>query len=381
MLFLDGICKQQAVSLCLAEVVISLSIRHISLSLLLSYPACAAAQAVSVDFDALTPAALALEALRAAPPQAPSFQSKDQGVREYILEGYPKGTEPCVAIAARIGADVARAAGVKVVRAYCASEDANGFVIKVAYEASEPIRPVSTLSRGGGFGTFPGRQECEAALAIESRAFADATGLEPVVSYCLRDTRADKDAWSIRIDSFGSPQLKPQTWTVPIFTRPDGVSRAVFLGGIEQKLWAQGVPVRFVVWKPVSGYAELGVSYYAAQRLEFAFNEPAKFDAKAQCQAALVEMSPLLAARTPEPLAFYCGQQMIGGWELAWMFKNAPSLKTAMASDSFKSYADCLAKRAQVAEYYRQSLGHQVVGAICSREVLEFAWKVILLED
>ena len=171
------------------------------------------------------------------------------------------------------------------------------------------------------------------------------------------------------------------TRTVPVFTRPDGMTRAAFLGGIEEKLRAQGVAVRFVSWTPVSGYAELGVSYYAAQRLEFVFAEPGKFDGKAQCQAALAELTPLLVARTPQPLALYCGQQMIGGWEAAWMFKDTPSLKTAMSSESFKTYADCMAGRARVAEHYRQSLGHQVVGSLCSREVLEYAWKVILLED
>ncbi|MBI2363070.1 MAG: hypothetical protein HYV15_06780 [Elusimicrobia bacterium] len=329
-------------------------------------------------------AAQLVEAVRAVRAPVPVVEPVDQGVREYTLKGYPKGAEPCVASAVRIGEAVARAAGVKVVRAYCSAEDADGYEVKVVYEAAEALRPVTTVSRAGrgeGFGAFDARQDCEAALAAEATAFRAATGLEPVVSYCLRDTLADKGSWSMRIDSFGGARLSPLTKTLPVFTRPDGVARSEFLGGIKDRLQAQGVDARFVAWRPVSGYAELSVAYYAAQRIALELTEPAKLDGKAQCQAALAELQPLLAARSPAPLALYCGQQMIGGWEVAWMYKDAPSLKTAMAAESFKSYADCMAARARVAERHRTELGQLVVGAVCSREVLEYAWKVVLFED
>ena len=325
-----------------------------------------------------------IEAVQAVQAPVPTFKSEDLGVREYTLKGYPKGSEACVASAARIGEGVARVAGVEVVRAYCSAENADGYEIKIVYNAPEALRPVTTLSRSGrgeGFGAFDTREACEAALGAESQAFQTATGLEPVVSYCLRDALSDKGSWSMRIDSFGAAKLKPLTKTVPVFTRPDGVTRSEFLGGIKDKLQAQGVDARFVSWRPVSGYAELSISYYAAATLAFEFDEPAKLDSKAQCEAALAEMRPLLAARSPEPLALYCGQQMIGGWEVAWMFKGAPSLKTVMSSDSFKSYADCMTARARVAEHHSTQLGQRVAGSVCSREVLEYAWKVILLED
>ncbi|MBI5596359.1 MAG: hypothetical protein HY928_09760 [Elusimicrobia bacterium] len=347
----------------------SASVRRLS-SILLLVPGLASAQFV--------------EAVRALRAPVPAIVPADLGVREYTLKGYPKGTEPCVASAVRIGEAVARAAGVKVVRAYCSAEDANGYEIKVVYEAAEALRPVTTVNRAGrgeGFGAFDTRQECEAALAAEAAAFEAATGLAPVVSYCLRDDLSDKGSWSMRIDSFGAARLAPMTKTLPVFTRPDGVGRSEFLGGIKDRLQAQGVDARFVAWRPVSGYAELSIAYYAAQRLAFELSEPAKLDSKAQCQAALAEMQPVLAARTPAPLALYCGQQMIGGWEVAWMYMGAPSIKTVMAAESFKSYADCMAARVRVAEHHRSDLGQHVVGSVCSREVLEYAWKVILLEE
>lgn len=325
-----------------------------------------------------------VEAVRALESPVPPLKAADLGVREYTLKGYPKGAEPCVASAARIGEAFSRVAGAKVVRAYCSAETADGFEIKVVYEGAEALRPVTTVrrtGRGEGFGGFDGRQECEAALEAEARAFRSATGLEPVVSYCLRDTLSDKGAWSVRVDSFGEPLLRPQSRTLPVFTRPDGVTRAQFLGGIKDRLLAQGVDARFVTWRPSSGYAELSIDYYGAERLSFESGEPAKLDSKAQCQGALDEMEPLLAARSPAPLALYCGQQMLGGWEVAWLFKGAPSLKKVMSADSFRSYGDCMAARARVVEHHRASLGQPVAGSVCSREVLEYAWKVVLLED
>lgn len=328
-------------------------------------------------------AAPLIDAVRERRLPVPAFAAAELPTREYTLGRYPKTEEPCVEAARRVGAAFAEAAGAKVLKSYCVSEGIDAFAIKVVYEAAAPLRPVSTLSLTTpdlGFGVFADRKVCEAALPDESAAFKAATGLAPVAAYCLAGGPSDRRTWSIRVDGFGTPALAPQSRTLPVFTRPDGVTGAEFLGGIKDALVAQGVNARHVGWRPTFGYAEMTVSYYGDRRFALPLAEPLRLDSREQCREALAAVSPWVAARTPAPLALYCGQSMTG-WELVWLFKDAPSLKAEAAPESFKSRADCLKGLAAVVEQQRTGLGRPLAGGLCSRDPIESNWKVVLFAD
>ncbi|MFA5141317.1 MAG: hypothetical protein WC728_19025 [Elusimicrobiota bacterium] len=347
---------------------------HLSLGILLS---CVCSQ----DFDRGLAAPRLMQVLKAQ--EVPAFASTGRNVQQAKFEHYPKDAGACVSIAKRIGEDMARVTGVKVLGSVCEGEDETGYKIVVSYEAAEPLNLVSTAKHrlmGSGFGAYKDPAECKAALPGEIEAFKQATGLDPVAAYCFQDPLARDDAWSIRIDSFGRAKLDPDVQYVLVFTYPQGWTRERFTGKIKSQLEKQGVNVRTVAWRPDSGYATVEVGYYAAERMELKIEEAAKVDSKAQCEAAKAEVDKLLAGRTPEPLIHYCGNTMVGGWELAWLFKGAPSLKTVKASEEFKTYDACMAGRRKVMDYYRESMGHSVAGSVCSHEVLDYSWKVILLE-
>lgn len=324
-----------------------------------------------------------IDAVRSRRAPVPAFAAAELPSREYSLSRYPKTEEPCVEAARRVAAAFAEATGAKVLKSYCVTDGSDSFALKVVYESQAALRPVTTLSRtspDAGFGAFESRAACEAALAGESAAFRGATGLAPVAAFCLPGGPSDRRTWSMRLDGFGAPRLSPHSRTLPVFTRPDGMTREQFLGGIKDALVAQGVEARHVAWRPTFGYAELTVSYYGDRRHTLPLDEPVRVDTKEQCREALAEVRPWAAARTPAPLALYCGQSMTG-WELAWMFKEAASLKAEAAPDSFKSRADCLKGRAAVAERQRTELGRSVIGAVCSRDPLESDWKAVVFAD
>lgn len=351
------------------------------LAVCLAVPPSAFAEPMRPAFDQGVDAGRALRALREdAVFQAPPFKAAEQPVHRYRITHYPKDAGACPSIAAGIGAAVAHATGVRVLASVCEAVDEGGCSIAVSYEAPARLNLVTTEGTQGGFGAYPAVEACRAALAEEAAAFKAATALEPVLSFCRKDTVSGKDYWSIRIDAFGQAALKPDTRTVLAFTLPQDVTRQDFLGGIKEKLAAQGVDVRVVSWRGQFGYAEVRVSYYAAGRIALELAEPVKTDSKEQCRAMLAEFEGHLAGLSPEPLSMYCGNSSIGGWEIAWMYQGRPPLKTVKAQEAFKSYASCLAGRAKAAERYRAELGRDVVGALCSREVEDYAWKAILLE-
>lgn len=333
------------------------------------------------DFDRGMAAPRLLGVLKAQ--EVPAFAPAEQNVQQARFEHYPK-EGACLPIAKRIGEDMARVTGVKVLRSVCEAEDESGYKIVVSYEAAEPLQAVTTAVHrygGSGFGAYKTPDECKAALPGEIEAFKQATGLEPVASYCFKDPLARDEAWSIRIDSFGQAQLNPDVRSALVFTYPQGWTKEQFTGHIKSQLHKQGVNVRTVAWRPDSGYATVEVGYYAAERMDLKFEEAAKVNTKAECETQKAEVDRVLAGRSPEPLIHYCGSTMIGGWELAWMFKDAPSVKTVKASEEFKSYSACMAGREKVVAYYRESMGHSVAGSLCSYEVLDYGWRVVLLED
>lgn len=324
-----------------------------------------------------------MDAVRARREPVPAFQAVELPTREYTLTRYPKTDEPCVDAARRVAEAFSAAAGVPVLRSYCVEEAGGTYALKVVYEAESARRPVTTLDRvhpDAGFGAFKERAACEAALPAEGAAFKAATGLEPVAAYCLAGGPSDRRTWSMRIDGFGEPALSPRSRTLAVFTRLEGASEAAFLGGIKAELAAQGVDARFVAWRPTFGYAELSVSYYAKDRLELPFSEPVRVDTAEQCREALGEVRGWTASRSPAPLALYCGRSMTG-WEVAWMFKDAPSLKAEPAAKAYRSRAECLKDRAAVVEHQRSALGRSVAGAVCSYDALEYGWKAVVFAD
>lgn len=338
--------------------------------------------AVAVLLSSAAVAAGLVESVRAARQPVPAFDAVELPTREYSLARFPRSQEPCVESARRVGEAFSAATGSRVLKAYCVEESGGSLTVKVVYEG-EARRPVSTLSRtspDAGFGAFAARAECEAGLAAERDAFRAATGLEPVAAYCLEGGPSDRRTWSMRLDGFGTPRLSPRGRTVPVFTRPEGVEAAAFLGGIKDALTAQGVDARFVAWRPTFGYAEMVVSYYGDSLLRLPFEEPVRVDSREQCAEALAEVRAWTAGRSPAPLALYCGRSMTG-WELAWMFKDAPSLKAEPAKESFHGRADCLKARAGIVERQRVELGRAVAGAVCSRDPLEHDWKAVLFAD
>jgi len=364
----------------------SSAIRILSCLFLLSYSAAVSAQVIRPNFDQGVDSAKALQGLKADGPAAPAFKASDQNVFVYRLDHYPKSSGPCVSIAQKIGQDLARIAGVKVVKSVCSGEDKTGYKISVSYEAPEQLELVST-ARGlfphGGFGGTASLEACKAGLADEAKLFQEATGLEPVAAYCFSDPLPDeKDVWSIRIDSFGHAKLTPDVEPVPLSANPQGWTKEQFTGHIKDKLKEQGVNVRSVVWRPGAGYATLEVGYYASERLDLKFEEPASLFFKEDCAAMKAELDKHLAGRQ-EPLIHFCGISGSGWSELSWLFKGKPPLKTVKASDKFKSYQDCLAGRDKVIQYYRESMGHDVAGALCSYEVDVIdgsGWQAVLLE-
>lgn len=343
----------------------------------------AALTVVAVLISSSLASAQLIDAVRARRAPVPAFEAAELPSREYSLSRYPKSEEPCVEAARRVAAAFAEATGAKVLKSYCVADGADAFGIKVVYESETRLPLVTTLSRtspDAGFGAFASRAACEAALTEEAGAFRTATGLAPVAAYCLAGGPSDRRTWSMRLDGFGTPKLSPRNRTVPVFTRPDGMTREEFLGGIKDALVAQGVEARHVGWRPTFGYAEMTVSYYGDRLYGLPLDEPVRVDTQEQCREALAEVRPWAAARTPAPLALYCGQSMTG-WELAWMFKEAASLKAEAAPDTFKSRADCLKGRAAVAERQRTELGRSVVGTVCSRDPLESGWKAVVFAD
>ena len=306
----------------------------------------------------------------------PELRGADQQVLEHVFRSYPKDRGECPESARKIAADFAAATGAETLGAVCLADGPRGFTIAVQYRAGGKLPLVSTMGRPSVSPSagWESKQACEAALEEETARFKRNTGLTPAASYCYQEEYARKDEWTMRIDGFGTALSSPQLGGAYVFGKVLGHSRASFLAELRSGLERSGLDVSFVRYRASMAYGEIGVLYYAPERVRLESVEYAKVADAAQC-AEQLDLARAALTDANEAIS-YCGAMSVtGNYEVSYLFAGN-ARKTTSHYKKFDSYASCMADRESELEHFRGQ-GRSVVGALCGRT--DAGWGIVFL--
>jgi hypothetical protein len=306
----------------------------------------------------------------------PAVRGADQSVYEYRLEAYPKDRGECPESAKRLADSFAAASGAETLGAVCLEDTSRGYTIAVQYRAEKKLRSVSTSGHPPIFpdAGWTSREACRGALGEETRRFERNTGLKSAAAYCFQNMFADADEWAMRIDAFGSADKAPHLGGAYVFGKVLGHSKQSFLAAIGDGMRRKGFDVSFVRYRASLAYGEIGVLYYASDRVRLKSVEYAKLASAEQC----AEQLGLARAALPAAgeIISYCGAQSVSGnYEVSYMFAGEARATTPHYK-RYDSYEACMAERGPELEHFRGQ-GRSVVGALCGRTGKD--WRITFL--
>ena len=308
----------------------------------------------------------------------------EQGVFEYRLNNYPRQTGDCHDVAARLGNRFGTASGKEVVQAICVSETDAEWDFLIRYRSDKAVTPVSTLPRYFGVapgGRFKDRQACEDQLSGLVAEFEAATELTATISYCGRVLASSRYPYAARIDSFGEPKLSPVISSYLIFGVPKGITGAEYEERLRNSLESKGAQFSGFVIHSNIAYASVVVHYYAKEKLKFEMLEYTKTDTAAQCFLQVKELENIFADTANPPALVNCGYVHVGGQsEVNALFIGEIPLRNRMAIEKFNSFNACSAERDRLVNHYKNTLGQDIRGGLCSRQKMGRQYQVVLFE-
>lgn len=227
-------------------------------------------------------------------------------VYNYKIDGFSGNQTQCHTAAELIAERFADVTGYKVEDVACKSVSTLRQDILIQYHSEVEAKLVSSAHSSIAFqGMFHTLHECERSLPDEQKLFEQRTGLKAVAALCLQE-RVQKpyDAYSARIEGFGSPLMRPFTLLKTIY----GVSE--YTPAQVRDLLASSladIPGVFGA-RIYSSDGEFGtevvVKYYSTRSRALALILPASFEDTQTCRryrnevAAMLRDLGVLGART-----------------------------------------------------------------------------------
>lgn len=291
----------------------------------------------------------------------------------YKLKGYPKDM-PCYLIAKDLQQKFYEETKIQHVRADCIAEDINGFDIIIKYEADEPVKIVSTEE--GSFvwpaGAYTTKEECIAKSNIEKQVFKDETGLNPFVAYCYKNNYVSQFPWELRIDAFGTSNVKSfrnglLLWGIPV----NASSYELFIKELQDILYnMEDTKVSYVVVRPKLVYLELVIRYYASKPLNLKLMSFGSFTNKAECALEYESLIEIFNALEFKTLKSYCSNVLaIQNIELNALYKEIENFRVIQLLEKYKTFSECLENKDAVLQYQKEVIGRPVVGGICTKNL------------
>ncbi len=304
------------------------------------------------------------------------------------LKAYPKQDgATCAQTAPFVKAELERTTGLSVIRVVCAGESAHGFDFVATYGAQLGDEVLTTdHERDPQFtpGTYATQADCQAALPRARDEFVQATQLPVAVAYCRESVETESDPWYVRVDAVGTPiAAKPFHTGAMLWGQPVGVTEAAIVESVVSKLRADGVVVGSAKLRTEAGLYHLSLQYFATQRFDLATEQLVTLDDAGQCEEQTVELNAALAQTrgVSAPLETFCTQSMsLFGPKVTVITKGPVGFATRFSDEAFASYAACLAARAELIQFERESADRPIFGALCGKQDVDRNWRVALVE-
>lgn len=289
---------------------------------------------------------------------------------EYRASRYPVRSEDCVAASSALGAKFEQITGRRVLKTSCDVQGIGAIDLVVTYVGETPLNLVSTHDEYAiNQGFFPTLETCKANIPLEVTKFEEYSGLKTVVSYCYHFTNSGgnpPDPYTLRIDGFGTPKLRPVLVSQPIYATPieslqvlaDKIKRAADMEGL--------------IWPRVAvNYSEalhgLILKYYAPNTQPIRLVQYTSYPTPKECAKRIGEVEALFRTVESTPMTTFCARKSFSDvTELYALLHVKGSFQKTILQSRYNTMEECDADKKRISEWLENSQGLNVVGALCS---------------
>lgn len=297
----------------------------------------------------------------------PSFA----GIHSYRIQQFTPSLQTCQVNESQVAERFKQQTGAKILSHGCEVTMRRSYDIVIEY-ARETIPEIVTtydeLRNLHGF--FATEGECLAQLEPQVLIYRENTGLEPTVAFCFYDhVNASIDpSWTLRIDGFGSPRLKPFNYTRAFFETAfdasvnieSGIMRALSARG------AAGVLTRVGLGRNLT---TINVLYYAERKLGLVEYDTAYFTGLTHCESYRGLLTSVYDRAGGNIMAYVCAGSTLSKRVRAYALGIVTEpLATDLTSMKYPTFEACEAKRSEVEEAWRTGLERNVIASVCAYE-------------
>lgn len=295
----------------------------------------------------------------------------------YTIQKFPTNNRPCNEIASQIADRFANITGKAVETWTCTPSGSAKIDLTLFYLSDERIRLESTWgAKLMPEGTYKSEIDCWQDVESKVNQFRHATGLEPVVAYCFRETYADSSdhPYVLRIDAFGSGKKRFYSENIPIGLSPQTLP-SDFIGGIRSGLNAVGADI-FAVFMRVDpfGMTKLSLSYYDDLPVNLRFSGSGFFDNEAVCESQRHDALESSTAVGQDVLASSCIKKEYGTWLMTLVHFYNPDVQSQEFPTIYPELAACRQDLDRVLQVARNRYGWNVRSGYCAG--MDREWRV-----
>ena len=292
-------------------------------------------------------------------------------VHSYRLPRVANTVEQCQQVQSWVVERFARLADAKVINHGCERNSYRTFDLVIEYSKAVEANLVTTFDEHSYVNAlYETADECVAQREAEMVTFQSATGLEPLLAYCLYDRRDPEvdNGWTMRIDAFGKPKLSPQHLARDFYNGINGDVKdleSTFKNTLES-YGVQNVRVRV---RATANRAIVHAMYYAAKRLPILQYSEGRFKSMDSCLRYKDEMTTIFNAADGRSAIFFCGGSTYTS--TVYMYSAGvvmQPLATDLTSVKYETVEACEAKREETESSWRDGLEKNIVGSVCAIE-------------
>jgi hypothetical protein len=292
-------------------------------------------------------------------------------VHSYTIPRVAATAEQCGQVENWVVERFANLADAKVINHGCERNSYRTFDLVIEYAKAVKANLVSTFDEHSYVNAlYQTLEDCVADRDVAAATFKEATGLEPLIAYCLHDRRDPEvdNGWTMRIDGFGKPRLVPQHLARDFYNGINGdvQSLEVNLKNTLEAYGASNVKTRI---RASSNRAIVHALYYANKRLPILQYSEGRFKTMESCERNRDEMREIFSAAGGQSAIFFCGgSTYTSAVYLYTAGVTMQPLATDLTSVKYDTMEACEAKRSETESSWRDGLEKNVVGSVCAIE-------------
>lgn len=292
-------------------------------------------------------------------------------VHSYTIPRVAATEAQCQEVASWVVERFARLADARVIANGCERNPHRTFDLVIEYSKPVEANLVTTFDEDAYVNAlYDTAEACAASRDRDMATFKSATGLEPLIAYCIQDRRDPEldNGWSMRIDAFGKAKLSPQHLARDFYNGINGDVKSLE-GTLKSALETHGAKSVQVKIKTTSNHSIVHALYYAARKVPMLQYSEGRFANLENCEKYRDEMSRIFTNAGGQSAIFFCGSSTYSA--TVYMYTAGvvmQPLATELTSMKYSTVEACEAKRAETEDAWRDGLSKEVVGSVCAME-------------